>query len=271
MQVISKQRAIELLNRCIKEGSALPLRGDSSNDYGLWRTWLYTLNYRASSVYPADAIPVRTIKAYIQQIEEERYIQNRAPSLVQLLAMLKGYVTEIEELWSDDQMNSAEEQNVVDQDNSSVPHQASMKVFIVHGHDHGTMQTIARFIERLGLEAIILHEQASAGNTIIEKLEEHGKVGYCVVLLTPDDIGGVASNGNNLKPRARQNVVLELGYFMGRLGRRGTCALVAGGVEIPSDYSGVVYIPLDKDETWKIHLTKELRAAGLPADANNIV
>lgn len=94
---------------------------------------------------------------------------------------------------------------------------------------------------------------------------------FCVVLLTPDDVGAVQSDRSNLRPRARQNVILELGYFMGRLGRRNTCALVSSGVEVPSDFSGVVYIPLDDKDAWKIHLAKEFRNAGLPVDANRIL
>lgn len=147
----------------------------------------------------------------------------------------------------------------------------SKDVFLVHGHDHGRMQAVARFLEHIGLNPVILHERASAGATIIEKLEAHAKVSFAVVLLTPDDVGSVVSDKEHLQPRARQNVVLELGYFLGRLGRKRTCALVVGGVEIPSDYSGVVYIPIDKQDAWQFHLAKELKAAGLPVDVSKLV
>jgi predicted nucleotide-binding protein len=95
--------------------------------------------------------------------------------------------------------------------------QWSRKIFIVHGHDNEAKVEVARFLERVGFEAIILHEQANRGRTIIEKVEMHSDVGFAVVLLTPDDEGG--KRGNSTRPRARQNVVLELGYFIGRLGR----------------------------------------------------
>ena len=102
----------------------------------------------------------------------------------------------------------------------------SRKVFIVHGHDNEAKERVARFLEKLGLEPIILHEKASSGRTIIEKFETYsGDIAFAVVLLTPDDVGCAALSRENQKPRARQNVILELGYFLGRLGRVRICAL----------------------------------------------
>jgi hypothetical protein len=112
----------------------------------------------------------------------------------------------------------------------------STKIFIVHGHDELAKESVARFIEKIGLEAIVLHEQPNAGRTIIEKFEDYSNVGFAVVLLTPDDIGSPKDKRNESQPRSRQNVILELGYFMGRLGRGRVCALYKEGVEIPSDY-----------------------------------
>ena len=117
------------------------------------------------------------------------------------------------------------------------------KVFVVHGHDEGAREAVARFLERLGFEAIVLHERANQGRTVIEKVEVHGDVGFAVVLLTPDDEG--AKRGEALQPRARQNVLLELGYFIGRLGREQVCALKRGQVEFPSDFGGVAYASFD--------------------------
>ena len=111
-------------------------------------------------------------------------------------------------------------------------------------------------------------EQASQGSTIIEKFETHANVSFAIALLTPDDAGSLDSETAAPRPRARQNVIFELGYFIGRLGRKNVCALTKGEVEIPSDYSGVVYVPLDAGEGWKIGLVKELKAAGLSVDAN---
>jgi predicted nucleotide-binding protein len=135
------------------------------------------------------------------------------------------------------------------------------EVFIVHGRADGPREGVARFVERFGLRPIILHEQASEGRTIIEKIERHSGVGYAVVLLTGDDRGGLAgADPAGYQPRARQNVVLELGYFLGKLGRRHVCVIHEPGVEIPSDYDGVVYIPLDRDGAWQLRLAREMKA-----------
>ncbi len=115
----------------------------------------------------------------------------------------------------------------------------SRKIFIVHGHDDGSREAVARFLERIGFAPIILHEQANQGRTVIEKVVAHGDVGFAVVLLTPDDEGRTMG-AESLEPRARQNVLLELGYFIGRLGRANVCALKRGELEIPSDFAGVV-------------------------------
>ncbi|SIN85055.1 nucleotide-binding protein [Paraburkholderia phenazinium] len=136
----------------------------------------------------------------------------------------------------------------------------SRRVFVVHGHDNGARETVARFLEHIDFEPVILHEQANQGRTIIEKFEAHGDVGFAVVLLTPDDEGCV--KGGELQPRARQNVVLELGYFIGRLGRNKVCALKSGDLELPSDYQGVLWETMDSGGGWKLKLASELAAAG---------
>jgi hypothetical protein len=145
----------------------------------------------------------------------------------------------------------------------------SRKVFIVHGRDDGARETVARFLERIGLEAIILHEQANQGRTIIEKVVAHGDVGFAVVLLTPDDEG--CSKGGAPEPRPRQNVLLELGYFIGRLGREKVCALKRGDLEIPSDFAGVVWETMEDSGGWKQALARELEAAGHDIDWNKVM
>ena len=109
--------------------------------------------------------------------------------------------------------------------NAAVPRTRTNRVFVVHGHDEAARESIARFLERLGIEAVILHEQATGGRTIVEKLEYYADVDFAVVLLTPDDVGGVKSvSGDKFQSRARQNVILELGFFVGKLGRSHVCA-----------------------------------------------
>lgn len=145
----------------------------------------------------------------------------------------------------------------------------SQKIFIVHGHDDAARLTIARFIERIGFEAIILSEQANQGRTIIEKIEAHSDVGFAIVLLTADDVGG--KTADSLSPRARQNVLLELGYFIAKLTRQRVCTLRKGDVEIPTDFAGVVWEALDDGGAWKTALARELKAAGYEIDWNKVM
>ena len=111
---------------------------------------------------------------------------------------------------------------------------SSRKVFIVHGRDEGPREAVARFLEKIDFEPVILHERANQGRTVIEKVEVHSDVGFAVVLLTPDDEGCL--KGEKPQPRARQNVLLELGYFIGKLTRSRVCTLKVGDLEIPSDW-----------------------------------
>lgn len=143
------------------------------------------------------------------------------------------------------------------------------EVFIVHGRDNDVKEKIANFLRELGLKPIILHEQPNKGRTIIEKFEYHSSVEYAVVLLTPDDVGGLKSEPDKQSPRARQNVIFEMGCFFGKLGRGKVCALLYPGVEQPSDLDGVVYIPLDQKDEWKRLLERELEAAGLKTETAN--
>jgi len=143
------------------------------------------------------------------------------------------------------------------------------RIFVVHGHDEGARESVARFLERLGFQAVILHEQANKGRTVIEKVEANSDVSFAVVLLTPDDEG--AKRGGSPEPRVRQNVLLELGYFIGRLGRDKVCALKRGEVEIPSDFAGVVWETMDAGQGWKQSLARELQAAGHQIDWNEVM
>ncbi|MGV8865584.1 MAG: TIR domain-containing protein [Janthinobacterium svalbardensis] len=170
--------------------------------------------------------------------------------------------------WLQDEISDSSESEVASNGSPSISN-ASRKIFIVHGHDDVARLTVARFIEKIGFEAIILSEQSNQGRTIIEKIEAHGDVGFAVVLLTPDDVGG--KTADTLQPRARQNVLLELGYFMCRLGRSRVCTLAKGNLEIPTDFAGMVWEPLDDAGAWKLALARELKATGYSVDWNLIM
>lgn len=143
------------------------------------------------------------------------------------------------------------------------------KVFVIHGHDRAAKQELARMLEHMGFEVIILHEQPNQGKTIMEKLDYYTDVDYAVVLYTPCDFGRdkLVSEEEN-KFRARQNVVFEHGFLIGKLGRARVFALVKGNVEIPGDISGVVYTPMDEAGAWKLDLARDMKSVGLDVDMN---
>jgi predicted nucleotide-binding protein len=147
------------------------------------------------------------------------------------------------------------------------------KVFLVHGRDNEVKQTVARFLEHLGFDPIILHEKPGGGRTIIEKIEHYGKgVEYAVVLLAPDDEGHLRDSSEDYKPRARQNVIFELGYFIGKLGRGRVSAIKVGDdIEGLSDFGGVEYIPWDAHDGWQKKLARELVAAGFSVDTSALL
>lgn len=146
------------------------------------------------------------------------------------------------------------------------------KVFIVHGHDNAAKQETARVLEKIGLDAIILHEQPDAGKTIIEKIEAYTDVSFAVVLYTECDLGRAKeAEVDDERYRARQNVVFEHGYLIGKLGRDKVCALVKGNVETPGDITGVVYTKMDDNGAWKLQLVRNMKAAGLDVDANRLM
>lgn len=184
---------------------------------------------------------------------ESDYIEACKSGLVESKAVFEVYLEELKE-------NDVTPDNEATQDNSI----SKSKVFVVHGHDEALKQEVARIVEKQGLEAIILSEQANHGKTIIEKFEENTDVGAAICLFTGDDYGKAKDvEDDNL--RARQNVVFEAGYFMGKLGRENVILIANPEIELPSDLQGVVYT---NEKSWQIDVLKELKAIGYAIDFN---
>jgi hypothetical protein len=176
-------------------------------DYERWRLRVLGV---LDQVLPTAALEFRAI---------------RAPTWVDQMASELGFLEGLRlktDLAAD---KPSERPNSSEEPITNPPEAAAInrKVFIVHGHDGGTKESVARFIQTIGLQPIILHEQPNSGRTIIEKFEVAADVGFAVVLLTADDVGASAKKPNESRPRARQNVIMELGYFMGKLSRRRVC------------------------------------------------
>jgi len=181
-------------------------------------------------------------------------------------ALLESMIDEIAEYWTETQPSDS------GGNDQPLLTKATREVFLVHGHNREYPETVARFLEKLKLKPIILHEQPNKGRTIIEKFVDYSDVSFAVILLTGDDRGGLLDAPvEEQHLRARQNVILELGFFLGRLGRGRVCTLYAEGVEIPSDYDGIVFVPLDRSGAWRLALAREIKEAQIPIDMNDAV
>jgi len=137
------------------------------------------------------------------------------------------------------------------------------RVFVVHGQNETARTAVVSFLESIGLVGIVLHDQPNMGRHLLTKfIQEAELVTFAVVLMTDDDLGSL--KGGKLAPRARQNVILELGYFLAHLGQAKVCALITPGLETPSDFDGIVYIRMDNEQRWQEELKRELLAARMP-------
>ncbi len=259
-----KSKAIERLRRALDAIPALKQMPRRSPNFEKWRrdtqiALTNTFGDKSRHIQDFNRVNYWTGSIYAGDVERQKtYVKG----LDLAASVLESMIGEIEEYWEDEHQTPP---SPAAQENERVN---TSEVFVIHGRDEGTRAIVARFLEQLRLKPVILDEQSSQGLTIIEKFERHAQVGFAVALLTPDDAGSLQGDGSNLNPRARQNVIFELGFFIGKLGREGVCALTKGTVEIPSDYAGVVYIPLDDSGAWKFQLVKELKAAGFEVDAN---
>ena len=190
--------------------------------------------------------------------------ENFAGMIPRTVTKLEGLISRLEEERED---LEADQSGTTSSDNSFA---TSRRVFVVHGRDEAAKGQVRTFLTQLELEPVILDEQPNRGNTIIEKFEKNADVGFAVVLFTPDDTGGLADSSDKSQPRARQNVIFELGFFVGKLGRANVCLLHKGEVEMMSDYYGVIYVPMDDSGGWQLRLARELNSAGIDVDLNRL-
>jgi predicted nucleotide-binding protein len=264
---VSPKEGAELIRRQVEKGEALLSNRPIDDDK--YKSWcLVTRNFLekafgagSSNVY--SVMNVGGVGLITSDTPESWFENRRAESLRTQIEKMKALL---------EVLDAEVGPQVDDTDTQVSPPPTSHRVFIVHGHDEAALHIVARFLERIHLEAVILREQPNQGRTIIEKFEDYSDVGFAIVLLTPDDRGGTATTAfADQKPRARQNVIFELGYFIGRLKRSRVCALYRPGVEMLSDYSGVLYEELDERGAWRFPVAMELRAAGFQVDMNDLV
>jgi predicted nucleotide-binding protein len=285
MKAIDKGKALKLIGQQLE---AIPALRNQSADSMEFKTWKQTTSLYVEKVFGNDSKNAKLFEelsfwpsVWYSGMDEAKSNRECFDSgLNESEVLLKRFIQELE-LFEDSDASVAPSRVTEKRQRHWVG-----KVFVVHGHDEKLKLQVARFLEKLDLQPIILHEQADQGQTIIEKFEKHSDVSFAVVLLTPDDVGGKLNGKamkesfgffrsdvegeSSLKTRARQNVIFEFGYFLGKLGRANVCGLYCEGVELPSDYSGVLYTKVDHEGAWQFKLVKELKAAGLDVDANRI-
>ena len=143
------------------------------------------------------------------------------------------------------------------------------RIFIVHGHDRTMLLEVERLVGHIGLDPVVLGDQVDQGfYSIFDKFERHANESeYAIILFSPDD---ETTEG---KKRARQNVIFELGYFLGKLGKDRVSLLNKDSTEqfdIPTDILGSAYIKFDSEGAWKLKITKALDVSGLSVDYSMI-
>ena len=278
MQIkVSKSKAIERLSALRDAVEGLRFANAESPGFLRWQkdlegTFKHVFGEQSSEMKDCSMLYFRPISWNMNCSENARAENERNATdayqsgLDKAYALIASIIGQIEDFWEDDSASAASGTQ-----SQSVGSTDSNQVFVVHGRDQGALSEVKLALIQLGLEPVILQELPDQGRTIIEKFEDYSQVGFAVILCTPDDDGRLAVDDSEPHPRARQNVVFEWGFFIGKLGRRRVCALIKGKVEIHSDYDGVLYVEMDDGEAWKIKLVRELQAAEYAVDANKLV
>ena len=264
---IFPNEGIQLLWSAINDAEALlESRPITSDEYNSWQ--LVTENY-LNMAFGRNSENVGNVMG----VGKYRYIASTPGEAQRERDRAEDLETQKSRLTSLVKVLEAKVQRTVNGPNSPTAACPGHKTFVVHGQNDQARLDVTSFLEKLEQETVVLLERPSEGKTIIEKFEKHAdEVGYAVVLLTGDDRGGPEGLAyEDQKLRARQNVIFELGYFIGKLGRKRVCTLYSSGVEVPSDYSGVVFVPMDEAGAWKLGLSREMKAAGLPIDLNKAI
>ncbi len=261
---MTPSQAIPLLKTQIDRGKALIQSNPFSNDAQSQWDLMVKNHLEGAFGQNADNVTVFTnigeVEHFSMAMDDRQIEQERRRTIQKKIALLEGMVELLETM----QQHQAPASAPV----ATIP--VGKEVFLVHGHDRAALREVESLLNQLKQKVVVLGDQVNHAKTIIEKFEHHAAdVGFAVVLLTADDKGGPASAAyESLQPRARQNVILELGYFIAKLSRKRVCPLLAKGVEVPSDYAGVVYVELDESGAWKTKVAKEMRAADLDVDLN---
>jgi predicted nucleotide-binding protein len=261
-RAITPEQGLILLEEQKVLGEALTFR--SEKDENLYFSWIHTTLTYIKKAFGEDSSQVTHFDDFgpvVTYPERSRQFANLAKCRDSHLVALEGL---IEQLKKEIELGASAVRN-----GSLVNPVVSRRVFLVHGRDGEAKHTVARFLEKLDLKPVILEEQPNKGRSILQKFSDYSDVGFVVVLLTGDDIGGPSGTASSdLNHRARQNVIFELGFFLGKYPPERVCVLYEKDVEPPSDFHGIGYVPYDASEGWKTKLAREISASGIEIDLN---
>ena len=223
-------------------------------------------HYMLSKMFPNEPFAEEYSQLFDRTLycnKEWEYLWNKEKKeILDKIDYLESILDRLELIDTIQTTNQSKQANAIDPNNK--------KVFVVHGRDNEPKEAVARFLGKLGLEPIILHEQTNEGETIIDKFKKNSDVGFAVILLTPDDKVHSDSSSDQFKYQARQNVIFEMGYFLGKLDRNKICILLKSKVELPSDILGVGYVQYNEDDAWKLQLAREIKKSGIKIDLNKL-
>lgn len=291
--IIAKEKFGELLNQQIKKGNELleinvPVATYNDPYMGYQRRPVDSMEYdetaqndfiarfnrwheRNKEIYRSSFAVPNSI--YFHEYESQIYYHFINDDIIKIY---KDNISRlINQMQSDIERIDLIHCNIPEQNNAKLPQSKidernKKRVFVVHGHDTNVRNEVELFVRSIGYEPIILCKRADKGDTIIEKIEREAKdICFAIVIYTSCDLGK-DKNANDLRPRARQNVVFEHGFMCAHLGRERVCALLEAGVEQPGDLQGVIYKPLDTTGAWKYQIADEMKAVGLDVDKNKI-
>ncbi|MEX1159546.1 MAG: nucleotide-binding protein [Balneolaceae bacterium] len=259
------------LTKLLEQGNEFSYRSLPKGEYGYpnrlppeWIAWEQRVNNIVSSSFAPDSAPATLIRKASKSTIH--ILGNGQDKFEEAQSILLRGIEEALQIIKNDFFG--ELINVPKNLPKSID---TKKIFIVHGHDHVAKTELEIFLRELNLKPVVLHREADEGQTIIEKFEKHSNVGYAFIILSKDDKAQINQSKNgrseDFEFRARQNVILELGFFVGKLGRNRVCCLMQNGISVPSDISGLVYKPFHEHiEEVKYALIKELNKAGYPVE-----
>lgn len=251
---------IERMKQLIEQAQEL-VSSHTTHSKPEFKAWHLKMERFLNSKYGDKSIELKNFMN--RQFAPRVYVTGRKQDISEeCIRDLKTTILELEDYLVEEEENIEDSSKEI----SDLTGQILDKVFIVHGHDGELKEAVARLVERQGIETIILNERTNQGKTIIEKFEENSQIGAAIALFTSDDLGK-RKDAEKISPRARQNVVFEAGYFMGKLGRNRVIIIADEGVELPSDLQGIVYT--DKTD-WKLDVCRELKDMNYSIDFNKL-